>query len=1559
MTTATSAPLHALRFTGHDGRTLVRLVPEQLVTAEDLALASVGVTREVGKSDRTVGTTTVRAVGFPAWPIITDPGNARHALNLVGDLEWARRNASSRAGDVKTRFDTLAADLTKAAPHFVPTLLEELSRIFDTAGNQTYARQYFGKARETERSHNVPVDPERHRAMFTEFAGAGIVGAKEMTAECTASLDRFDDPADAFAHVLDIMASLTAAGNGPYAGMARDVRKVATAAGISAADADEKLLDAVLNGKGFTRATAGALKALKTSLPRYLTAHPDAAASFAQHRPGNMEVEDFLAVLDSCGQLDRLRTGDSYATWLLALVTDHPYDFGEPTPLFYAEVGYAASGIADLPQTPVDLWPLHPALVDALLSAGLDIVPEDVTYPGRHRVNISNWYRHPYGNLDALAADPVFGPTLLGSRPDLTEIGDHLEELLAHSGTRALLARRVADLAQVRGTLTGALPTLGAGVERVLEPLADPRIAELAPEAVAELFAFDPAEEFAAAVRSGLLTEYTWPGFEDAYRRMAGHAADWAEKHPAPAQYRDTADGVRVFNSYPHVAVTGGEHIEVVGSDGVIFAGTGPFGGATVSAVYTLGDTGVVVYQDRSTWTPYNWWFGEPAAVPASSSDYWSVPDGHRVSVPVGGTGAPGRLLVSGMLRPGGDFPDDPAAAVIDVPGDVVCTVTGWGHTVRRYSRGTGELLDTTDYDRDTEVFTALGIDTPGGLLDQVGYDPSDPTTAHVIWAGSSIVELPDGVEDGPVGQHDRRQVILGFRDTAYGSADVLLTPLGRVDATDTLDPWARRQSPGLPFRLPGGGLVHLVDGSLSAPQTGAPLSASMTASGVRHALHRLPAHLGVALNARHDAASARMRGYTPAQARTALAALSPDPARTVPTVTWSSPYSGDSALSTTAVPAVDAVRTVLAEQLGLATDSASDAALLDALVHLAADTAALDENYTRLRATVLGETGTDATAGVPGATLTDDGACAFENSWSHRWSPADLLRQGFTWLRDRQSEDGYGGDPQVSGNNAVTIARYLGREKLLIAQWRHTLTGVDGEDLSHAVDFARELVVAGILGGDWDIVTVAAPADARTLVALGDVRPGWVDLGAPVHPFGGRGRNRTMSEGSPVQVMVKREERDRLTVPVLPGSARAEDHLDADALLAALDDVAGAIPENAEAAVEADQAAALAGATGLAEPTCRLLLGGIRGAGSMDAALRKRYGVTVAQAQMAENQVRALDDAVRDALLIASLDASIPAAGMAARWQELTGDDPLLTLTDEEWLTVDALDYGWHNATRMLTRRLLLGTPDFARPPLLVAAVLAVIAGLSLADPRRPAFADLLRWMVTAAEEYVADPEHAKGIGTMDIGCPGDDPAFKGSVTPEKQAVRVLTEGLLDGLIEDLEQVHPEFPGAVNDPGNSVPDLVAEVASSIAVGEDAARYLLQLLALSLPTDASVRGWNGWKKKDIEAAGAELVAAGVVVQAKRAGAGRSFFLPGGWLEGRGGYEASKPMEVWKAPMYLLWADVKARPVVIGCPPHVPVASLFRTAWKRYSSGDVPGYEDLSTTRYRSGGRSRR
>lgn len=66
---------------------LVTLVTEPLQTVADITLAT---TNFNSTTSAPVGYTQKTATGFPAWPILTDPKNAQHALNLVPGLKKYR-----------------------------------------------------------------------------------------------------------------------------------------------------------------------------------------------------------------------------------------------------------------------------------------------------------------------------------------------------------------------------------------------------------------------------------------------------------------------------------------------------------------------------------------------------------------------------------------------------------------------------------------------------------------------------------------------------------------------------------------------------------------------------------------------------------------------------------------------------------------------------------------------------------------------------------------------------------------------------------------------------------------------------------------------------------------------------------------------------------------------------------------------------------------------------------------------------------------------------------------------------------------------------------------------------------------------------------------------------------------------------------------------------------------------------------------------------------------------------------------------------------------------------
>ena len=146
--------------------------------------------------------------------------------------------------------------------------------------------------------------------------------------------------------------------------------------------------------------------------------------------------------------------------------------------------------------------------------------------------------------------------------------------------------------------------------------------------------------------------------------------------------------------------------------------------------------------------------------------------------------------------------------------------------------------------------------------------------------------------------------------------------------------------------------------------------------------------------------------------------------------------------------------------------------------------------------------------------------------------------------------------------------------------------------------------------------------------------------------------------------------------------------------------------------------------------------------------------------------------------------------------------------------------------------------------------------------------------------------------------------------------------------------------------PQLSVPNVVETAAKKLSTSKESAAYYLQLLALANPTDKNIRLWNGWTAGQLKRAVEELLDKKLVLEAKRARAGRKVFLPGGW-------EAFKkplpPMESWKLPLYQIKRR-KEGPIDVPLEralPLKPIHELFVLAWQRIALGEVPRYEEVS------------
>ncbi|MFI7500800.1 hypothetical protein ACIBVL_20315 [Streptomyces sp. NPDC049687] len=171
-----------------------------------------------------------------------------------------------------------------------------------------------------------------------------------------------------------------------------------------------------------------------------------------------------------------------------------------------------------------------------------------------------------------------------------------------------------------------------------------------------------------------------------------------------------------------------------------------------------------------------------------------------------------------------------------------------------------------------------------------------------------------------------------------------------------------------------------------------------------------------------------------------------------------------------------------------------------------------------------------------------------------------------------------------------------------------------------------------------------------------------------------------------------------------------------------------------------------------------------------------------------------------------------------------------------------------------------------------------------------------------------------------------------------------ILDEDLARALAAGIGSEGPL--GYAQDPTVGVPALVAEVAEKHGLGADAAALYLMLLALPDPTDRNCARWTGWKPARMKKARAELAATDLVVEAKRPRAGRTLFLPCGWLDLK---SPALPVELWKRGLYPVHGYGRAVPLV-------PVPELFTRAWDRVRAGDAPAYEQLTTRATRKGRR---
>ena len=1573
---------------GLDDRVVVRLVPAVLGRAEDLTGEYLGFSAPVKVAE--VGTGKRSALGFPAWALVNDPANSHHALNLVKDVERLARTARSRAGAAKDGFTALGDMLGRSAPHFLPTFYEQAGRIFLEHGNPTYAASMFGKAREAEEVHDLKVDPERTRDVFLEFAFAGALTAKALSAHAK-GLARKHDGGSAYELFLTLCVERTRGGLPPYTGMPEDLRRLAKVAKLDVAAEDERLLRAILDSPSVSRAGVSFWKSYRDALISLATRDTEIRHLLLTFVPAaTASLDTWIGVLEACGATRELTELTSEAPtvpaeWLssvLAVRSGGWRSVGRSEVLLTLVEAMAGRLAADaVPVHALRGWRQSELdLLDLLAAHDVPLAKPD---RDDQQYDVSGWLADDGAgrrDLAALAASESLsvglGSGVVAHARSTARDGvadtDVLLAALAVPGLRTALRQWITRNAS--SIATTGLPGLAA----TLENLAVVRLPEAfadVPEAAETIASTDVAAALLKTLRTGLVDELGWPALEEALARLVTSGTP--------------KDGGVVLSGegWPAIVVGRGWTFLAVGPDGVLAEHVAripptPGNGWTSTPVVSWFD-GVFLVRWRTHEGEHAYWSDAPDRIFSPSADYRSYYHNDQEPSILLADGA--RFSGRRAVHPGDTRIPDPARAF----GDGTTVWTGarenqkwWWHEV---DPATGDL-GRASLPRFLEDFTEDG----------------------------TSLALP---------HCDLRPAVAGTASSPLGAADGLHGWRVRVEADgswlgETIDgrrirlPKGTRRPEGL-LALPGGAQLVLAESYNTVElldETGTALgSVSVEQSNPQYAAgtpYVVPTHWWHAFKPRDEAGSAALRSVTRAAVEAMLAAaLAEQEEQKERTL-----RDRLSALVGGSGGGVDLPRAVTKALPGL-----THPGLLAGVLDVVRRAARQLRVFRAFGEVAEGARTVDLSALTPSGPLVTQQEMSGALGWfgGYRSSSsndvkATVLPELIATLAAVAAEP----KPALRTLPQADVQDWYEHLPRLGALAHRAASPLTSEEHRAAlVLLLRSIAESGMADGTghWRTVGVVVPNKSpKPLHGVTPVGDGFIATFEEkwrhneANLFAGVQYTRTPgSFPLPTGWLLETSEE----VPPTFGGERITRFLDV-------------LAERGPAPWFTEAVPALVERTGLGSAEATVLLAGMPGVDRWDSNYlsteeRRRLDLSAAGAKAAKERLRRLGASYRYRLIGAIVPEAAdglwttgPAVEAVAEvWTAEHGlrvpvpDDVLvdaakrLTLSETaeyvtgvvnpsitSWLTTDADMTFDGSSLRNKNRNAFLGTTLVAVPQVLQWLAHRLPVGsplrarlpeaLELARQRvaHPGFAlEIGSWLsredvsgllgveLPTSGEVVDHRPWLSVVGVNDNYCrlivrpgllgPQDRDLLTALVEMTYshgtfQALDLLAE---EGLAAACSQPAPEGvdPAAYHqDPTVSVPHLVAEVAAKFDLDEDAAALYLQLLAMPDPTDANVARWTGWKPARLKKARAALGATDLVLTAKRARAGRSLFLPGGWLPLGAPH---LPVESWKGPMFGFTTSPTG---VIA--PREPAADLFARAWQRVLDGDAPAYEELKT-----------
>jgi len=1575
-----------------DGRVVVRLVSAELGAAEDQVTSFLGL--EPHGEPEVVGLGRRASLGFPEWVLAHRPEDGHHALAVMPELERIARRAKTRPKTALDAFQKLAGRLAAAVPHLLPTYYERVAREFLAAGSPAYAAQMFDHARRSEAEHGLPIDENRLDEVFLEFALTGALTGKALSAYAKDLPSRVS-PGEALRRFTRLCVRRIECGLEPPAQTAADLRRLARAAGEDVKAVELAYIEEVLVLPAIAWASGGWWKAHRQALVVLAERRPEFRGRLLNLMPESEDM-DFparwlelleesgatVALWDPDGVPEEARPEDGSAGWLRRFL--RVWIQGECwafAPGLHPLVERMADRLrAELAASGAELQVRHHAgLLDQLLA--LDVPVADP--PAGHWLGLKRWAEDENRrDLVALAADRRFHGAFHAGADRLRGNEAALLALAASSGGRVMLAEWVG--ATVRHSTDEGLPDLPEALKRIDRLPGE--VLALAEDTVREAASADLAPILMRTLRAGILDELGWPAWEEALAALT-----------AP----EKAAEVVVADAWPDLIVSGPAQARVIGAEGTVLTHDlrVPADAEGVPC-FSYVDGGLLACWPRRSGDPFSGYWHTDGGRSLNIRNLgrygrrmsWYKGD-EPVILPVPGGG---RATGTGVLHRGDTVLPEIEKVITD----------GTSHWVWREGGAKEEgwhEYDPSSGEHGRKSMPGFFADAtrglPGGAflfgwLLPVSAPEATPVGAPVNGViGWRIVRLPGGSYRG--------EDLNGNSVTTDGKS----VPFSALFPPESERPLAVVRGHHEIELVDPDGVVTSRVRTNGAPGPFAEGSALLPPVRYWHCLRpRDPRGSAALRRIDRDTAAALLRAAAAGEdLRQAVRGLLPDVAHEalVAGVAGVVRYAADRQAvldrSAERMNSVLTEKTVREEPAGPTDRILSEA--LNGLGYMRTPRGGSEAGlFGGLR--VIAHA---MDAGTPGLEPDPDGRPKLHVD-GFALPPSDLSPDR---LLDGRAALVYRAVAGITGEEQRKALRELlesyGELGLIPdagrpSRWRRFQLRLDRDLITEPDGTWRRGRPQGVLplggGAFLAVLSLRVRADRGEMTAWFHDPAGRFDVPAPY----------TVHSSAPVadrdDVRIRdllAEAAERGPAPWFPEAAAEFSRLTGTtetmarlvvAGMPGLDGRSWRFPppevrtglklKVADAAIAGDGLReldhevrlAVVGALVPADPSRLWTAGPDAAAAARVWNLRVGRRTAVPDAIMSEavKMVRTGWDAAH-ALPALLEPESEPRLSRNLKWT--IRRNYVISNEQAPGFTGDTL-IGAVAMAAWLAHRLPAGDAMRARLPAALTAVRERLAHpgllLGLGLP-----ADLHRFREMAGpptetgegfERYGAVVLGIKGDTTYPALRPalldetGEDPylaALRGDSPTRRStelAVHVARDERFAALLGD-----PGDPAAgeraadgtwwPQDPSRSVPDLVAEAARLLGLGADAAALYLMLLAMPDPTDKNTARWTGWRPARLKAARAEVAATGLVVEARRSRAGRSLFLPGGWLPLR---PPRPPLEEWKTPLYDLTEDGGASWPLSVAVPVEPAADLYRRAWQRVLDGDEPRFADLKIRR---------